>query len=234
MKKRHVLIIFILVAMVGSALLVYKKYKKQPEPAPIEKVSLEETVERIDEAFKAGLLLSVDGQVEQAAEVAPRSLQAWENFVNAFKNKQPEIYNQSRDWEDKLLTILEHQRKADELFKEGNLNEAQVELEQSRLIFKEIKEENNILEISDELLAFYAEIKVITAAKNKNEVAANLNNLKLRFTILKEVNIDKNYSQLMVRLENIIRDLDRLLDGPEFRKAQKELMPTFMELYQKY
>lgn len=233
-KKEHIIILILILAVAITIFFIWKNYGKDEPRAVQKEVILEEVVKEINNAYKMAMLLSGKEKEEEMAKAAPKSLKAWEEFVSAFKDKQPEAYRRTRNWDRKLLEILEHERKADELVKENRLREAQIEMEASRKMFKKIKEENNILNISEEMVALYGATKKVVAANNKEETLENMRDFKLKFTILKAYNIDEEYNQLLFKLEKLIGNIDKLLDGPDFRKAQSELEPVFLELYMEY
>ena len=110
MKKRNLKIVLVLAVLLLAVVIVYVKYKKEPASEPVQEISLEETVERIDQTFKTALLYEANDQEEKIAEVVPESLKAWEEFVSAFKDEQPKEYRRTRNWDRKLLEILEHER----------------------------------------------------------------------------------------------------------------------------
>ncbi|MCK5211149.1 hypothetical protein KAJ89_00445 [Candidatus Parcubacteria bacterium] len=233
-KHIKIIIIFLLIIIFVSVLFIIKQLSKDAPLTVQREVVLEELVKEIDESSKMSILLSFKEPGEETVSAVSESLQAWEKFVFAFKDNQPIEYQKTRDWDRKLMIILEHARKADELVKENKLAEAGEETKMLREIFKKIKEENGILDISDEMIAFYEAGKKVIEAGTREEVALKLPDLKYRFTILKEYSIDEDYDELIKKLEEIIAKLDKFLDGPDFRKAQSELEPVFMELYLKY
>ena len=154
--------------------------------------------------------------------------------MDTYKEKQPIEYKRTRDWDKKLLRILQHEERANELIKESRLDEARAELDASREIFSQIKKENGILDITDELLSFYETIEKVKAANNKQEVLPYLGELKIKFTRLKKYNFDEKYHQLLLKLEMSIGYLDKLLDGPDYKNAQNNLEPIFLEIFMNY
>ncbi len=233
--EKHIkIILFLLIIILISVVFIIQQLSKDVLLPTQKEVVLKELVKEIDNSSKMTILLSLKEPGKETVSAVSESLKAWEKFVFAFKDDQPIEYQKTRDWEKKLIIILEHARKADELVKENKLSQAGEETKMLRKIFKKIKEENGILDISDEMIAFYETGKKITETDTREEVALNLPDLKYRFTVLKEYSIDESYDELMKKLEDIIAKLDKLLDGPDFRKAQSELAPVFMELYLKY
>ena len=238
--EKHIktIILFLLIIILISVVFIIQQLIQQRnKDAPLatqKEVVLEEVVKEIDDTNKMAIFLTLNESDEGTLSAVSASLQTWEKFVFAFKDNQPIEYQKTRDWDRKLITILEHARKADELVKENKLPQAGEETKKIREIFKKIKEENGILDISDEMIAFYEVGKKVTEADTREDVALSLPDLKYRFTVLKEYSIDEDYDQLIKKLEDIIAKLDKFLDGPDFRKAQSELAPVFMELYLEY
>lgn len=236
-KKLSITIILLFLIVVFVFYIIRQQNRSVNTPIVIQsKISLKEAQKEINSvnAQKALLLLSGKEQEEELINIAQKSLKAWEVFVVEFKDNQPKEFERTRDWNRKLTAILEHERKANELTLEGELGLAKKENELAGEIYSKIKKENNILEISDEMLAFYKSIEKIISAEAREDIKKELPELKYNFTVLKEFNIDDKYNELIARLEEIISDLDKLLDGPDFRKAQAELEPVFMELYMGY
>ena len=239
-NKKNLFIVIVLLFLIAAFFVFYvirqRNHNVNPLPVIQPKISLEEALKEINtvNAEKALMLLSGKEQEKELINNTQKSLKAWELFVAAFKNNQPKEFERTQDWNGKLASILAHERKASELTQEGKFDQAMKENEFAKEIYKKIKKENDILEISNEMLAFYESIKKITGAKAREDIKEALPELKYNFTVLKEFSVDDKYSELIARLEKIISDLDRLLDGPDFRKAQAELEPVFMELYLEY
>lgn len=226
------LIVIIVIAIICLVLFIVKNNKKDPVAKEI--VIFEELVSDIDLISKKARLAHKKGEAMDLDIITNESLISWTKFADNFASKRPEEYQKTRDWEKKILLILEHERKADELAKEGKGEKAQAEIEKSRNIFKTIKSENGIVDISEEMLAMYDEVLFISKAEYKIDIEESLLNLKYKFTLLKEYAFDELFDDLLAEMERAIAVLDKSLDGPDFKKAQTNLNILFEDIYMIY
>lgn len=233
LKTKKIIIIAVLIAVLATIGVWYWFNKDKTVEAP-QPITLKEAVENISVSGKRVMLFGLEQDNEGLGQATSESLKAWEVFVKTFKDEQPEEYKRTKDWDKKLLQILKHERKADELFKEGKPDQASKELKESEQIYKRIKEENGITDISEEILAMYDEVQAIARAKKKSEIKEDLLSLKLKYTALKEYEFDNNYKKQMANLEEAIATLDKSLDGPDFQQAQKKLEKIFLAIFEDY
>lgn len=232
MNKKKIVFFLLLLFLITIAYVFFEKGNKKIE-IPKE-VGLEEIVGDIEDVQKGIFIASKKGTEEEVVDVSLASLKAWEVFVTRYKNEQPEEYKKTKSWDRKMLKILEHERKANEYLLEKRYEDSKKEKAISDEMYRTIKKENDIFEISKEMKEFYESMEKVIEADTKEEIENIFPILKLRFTILKEIGIDSEYDEFIGKMEEHIAKLDKFLDGPDFKKAQKELEDAFFEFYKKY
>jgi hypothetical protein len=230
-KKIFLIIIsFLLVLAIAIVFLLKSPQKSSVKDA----VSLTEAMEEINYNYKLLNFPFPELRQESVAFKISRANEAWAIFVNNFQSIQPPEFGRTREWQKKLLAIKEYSTKADELVREKSESAALVEMEKAYAIYSQIKKENNINDMWSETSSFYKISRKVSLVE-KNEVsAAGLTDLKLIFTGIKERLIDDQQEPLIIKLEQAILDIERLLPGPDFKKAQSDLMTSAEEMYWKY
>jgi len=233
-KKNLVIIIILSLFMLAVAMALLLKLR-QIEPAS-ETISLAEAIEELDYSYKLLEFPFPEIRSESAGFKIARAYEAWEVFINAFFNIQPPEFGKTNKWQKKMIAIREYSRKANELAQENNEGAARLQMEKAYGIFAQIKKENNIRDMFTEISSFYGTGRKVGLARSKEEAVTGtgLTDLKLIFTGLKERVVDNEYRRLMAKLEQAILDIERLLPGPDFKKAQSDLISGAEEMYWKY
>ena len=188
-NKKKLLIILLIILLIFSVFNIIKKINNKNKIIIKKEINFKEVEKEINNAYKMTNILSGKEQEQEMINATAKSLSVWELFVGEYKDNQPIEYKKTKNWEKKMTEILRHERKADELIKEKNFIMATKEIDKSKKIFKKIKQENEILDISEEMIAFYKSAQKILDANTKKEVENNLLGLKYNFTVLKEYNI---------------------------------------------
>jgi hypothetical protein len=223
----------VLLLLIFLVIMVFVLRKDKPAVVQ-EETQLEEVVKNIDDIQKNIFIASKTGSEDEIVSVSLSSLLAWETFVSSYKDEQPEEYSRTRDWDRKMIEILKYEKKANEYLLEKRYDDSRMEKEKSDEMYREIKKENGILEISKEMKEFYKAVEKVVEADTKEDILEVFPLLKLRFTILKELGVDNRYDEFIEKMEEYISKLDKLLDGPDFKNAQSELEKAFFELYVEY
>ncbi len=232
-KKNKIYVIaaaLIVLILLGVGVKKYYDSRKQAVP---QEVNYADQVKIADTVYKISQLMPKDEKERSILNNLTDSYSAWKGYVETFKDHQPEQYKKTKDWPKKLYQILEYMRKAEELSKENDPESALQQQAAAQEIFQKIKEENGELVLNADLLLFYDDARKIAIADWK-DVKTMLPDLKYQFTVLKGYRRDENYQRLILNLEDILGRMDRYLDGSDFRAAQSELLPAFLELYKRY
>ncbi len=225
--KKFLIIALIVIVLIAVIFFVTKKEKEAPEI----KINLEEITNNIDNANKN---IAIEVKEDKIINHFGEASKNWQLFYENFKENQPEEYKKSRDWSKKLWEIKVLSAKAYELSLEGDIEAAKFKSAKARDIYLQIKKENNILDMSDELLQFYKQSILLNQAENKAEIIILLPKIKISFVNIKERKNNKEFIVLINKIEKTITDLDRQLDGPDLQQAQKDILILAKELYLNY
>ena len=134
-NKKIKLFLFLFVVFFGIMIFIIFFRGQSKKPEILKDVNFTESVKRINNSQKMMAILSGKKKEEEMVKAAPELLKAWKEFAVVFKDNQPKEYQRTRNWEEKLLIILEYARKADELVKEKRFSEAQKETEELRKMY---------------------------------------------------------------------------------------------------
>jgi hypothetical protein len=227
-KKIIFLLILIFIVLAVCFCFCFFFFKDKKIAMEIPAASLEEIENNIDSSNKK-IKISLD--INDLQNSLLLISKGWNNFYNNYKNNTPEKYKRTRDFDKKIWEINNISAKAYELSLEGKNDEAKAEADKAREMYLQIKKENNILDISNELYSFYVQASLVSIAENKEEIAPLLPELKIQFAGIKEKKQDKNYSSAIEAIEKLIIKLDRQLDGPELWEAQKDILLLAKKLF---
>jgi hypothetical protein len=230
LKKYLALAICGLLLLVAAAwMIAFRSERPVEQPSSLAEVvaELEYSLKLLDYPFP-------DERLETASEKISLASAAWEKFIRFYGIVQPPEYGQTRDWAKKMAIIKKYASKANELALENRTEEAVAEIRKAFAVFRKIKEDNNIFSLADEILIFYQSARLVGKVGSKAEAEMKLDDLKLAFTALKERASAPKYEFLLAKLERAIMDIERLLPGPDFKKAQSDLLAGAEELYWQY
>jgi hypothetical protein len=205
---------------------------KKPENES--RLNFTDAVEEIDRAYKELKLSDLDTAGEETVSKIKKLNDAMVAFVDAFGSRPPTALERTRDWVKKITEIGKDTKKTEELLGEGNCTDARAEVEKAYGIFRQIKRENFIGDKTDTLFAFYQAGIAVANASSKEAAVDQLPSLKLIFTDIKEKNNDKRYVSLMAQTEKAIGDIEKLLPGPDFLRAQSDLKTLVHTIYLDY
>ena len=196
-----------------------------------EKGSFDARVAEFNEVYKKALLTTGQGKTEEAAATAKQADDLWIKIFNDFVNNPPKEYRGTEDWVEKMKGLSSLVMEADEKVGQGDLEEAHEKLETVRKNLKELRAENKIRSISDDMLAFHDVMEEITAMESRAEAEQRMADLKITFTVLKEYNEgDAKYEEMVKKLENVISEVDTSTEE-NFKEKRDKLKPAFIALY---
>lgn len=205
-----------------------------PEKPAKHMISLSDAVAEIEYCRKLLKYPFPEERHETTRDKIGMAFRAWEIFIDSFGVNQPPEYGQSKNWPKEMTTIREHSRKANELIGESKETEAIAEMDKAYEIYLEIKKENKIDDRFDQTMEFYILSRQVGKSPDKEGTKSKLNDLKLVFTDLKQAKVDTEYSRLVTILELAIMDIERLLPGPDFKRAQAKLLSCAEALFWQY
>jgi len=235
MNKKNTTILFLLIFVtVSGAAFLYSKIRVPKEKMAEQTIDWAAFGSEIEAADKNIRLSEALGEIEKTGPALTRARAAWEEAAVSFPSSPPAALAKTRDWPEKLSAMLEQIRRADELARENDFLSAGEEYRKYREIYSAIRVKNNIMDLSDDLLAMYLAGDKASRQATREAMAADLDELKQIFTEIKELAIDDRYEALMAELELTILDLGRLLPGPDWQKAKNRLEPLCRELYFAY
>lgn len=159
---------------------------------------------------------------------------AWEEFFQAQKLEQCQFLDRSRQTDKHLYIINEQLRQAKEAELEKKPEAAAEFFLAAGKELSALKKDNALFEADDIFLDLYPDLEDVRLAKDKAGASASLENLKLKYTQLKQYAVNQDYQDRLADLEEQIAVLDRSFYGPDFVLAQERLAEYFLELYFNY
>jgi len=195
-----------------------------------EKGNFEDLLKRFEENQKASLIFSNRGDQKLALDNSSKSLSIWRMIYSEFKTSPPIEYKETINWPKRLELIFESCINSNNLIRNNELGQAAESLDKIRRTVRDMREENNIKHLNDQLLYFYDSLSPVVLAKDKEESAPYLQELKINFLLLKELNISNKYNKKILEIEQAIAGIDKLI-ASDFKKAQTDLAFLFEELY---
>ena len=180
--------------------------------------------------YKKTLVFSRRGDLKHAQINSKKSLEAWESVYKNFKDKQDSEYINTIYWKKNLEIIYEINIKSNSLIDNKKLNEANLELLKIRIILREMRKENNILSVNDQMLDFYDSFLPVISANKKSETIEYMQDMKLDFLEIKEIYSGQEHGSGIKKIEGALSGIDRLV-ASDFRDAQKDLLVYFEDLY---
>lgn len=174
------------------------------------------------------------GDLEGSLSRTEEAYRLWERLDRNHRSNKPEEYKNTKDWQSFMLSVSGRLKSAKELAQKKNLEEAGAEINSVMKLLREVRSQNGINDYSEELLSFYEIADRVSRANKKIEIEPYMPELKIAFTYIKELDLDTSLQKTLIEMEEKIGELDKLLDGPDFKRAQARLLKLFFELYFKY
>lgn len=201
------------------------------EEKALKKDSFDVRVSKFNEVYKKALLSTGQENAEEAAETTKEAFNLWIKIFNDFVNNQPKEYRATKDWIEKMKSLSSLVLASESMVEKGELKEAHEKLEIVRKNLKELRVENKIRSISDDMLTFHNVMEEVIAKKSRAEAESKMADLKISFTILKEYNEgDVKYEEMIKKLENVISEVDTSIEE-NFKEKRDKLKPAFIALY---
>ncbi len=166
-------------------------------------------------------------------EQTKQTLTSWENIVSKYKGKIVEKFSNTNDLDSKLLAIEEYIKKADSMLTNAEFAEAHEQLEMVRKSIFEIRQENWIQSISDDMLVVHNVMEnIVNEADSKNLEDYSL--IKEWISKLKIYNTDnEEYIKMLLDYEYLVNRLETS-SWDEYKIILEELKPSFIKMYLKF
>lgn len=238
-KQTYIVIIFFVILSLSYAWWYNRGQEARTvEPELISKEKQVITYVKIESDFNAvfkRLLIAIEEEDgEEANYLAKEAYKKWAQAMNGFFAKAPAEYRKTNNWEKYLSNTEKELEKIVQSLDNKNFLQAEGAANQILFATQSVREENKYYELRDKVIKFKEPVDKVASANSKAEISKNLEELKIDFTILKAEQVDKQYENSIIQLENIIATIDRQSDGPELKTAQKELASIFRKLYLQY
>ncbi len=178
------------------------------------------------------IIISLERRDDEIINISNKALEIWSLVHSKFKNKQIVEYSNTKDWAKKLELIYEASISANNYILDKKFDEAYFELDMIRRQLRNMRRENNIININDQMLDFFDSLQPVVQAEKKEKTKEYMQSLKLNFLSLKELNRGDTYNNNILIIEKAISGIDRLV-ASDFRRSQLELDLGFQELYLK-
>ena len=231
-KKFIIALVVILVAG-GAVYYLWQILQPQaPVVAPV--VGFDELEANFNASLRGAMVALWQGDNGTLVRDTAESFQAWQTIMKRYRYQSPEKYTQVENWEELSGNISDQLEQAAEAAIRGDDQETTDALMAANGVWAEIRGKNTGADITGQLQDFYRLAKNISEAPDKARTVANLNELKLVYTHLKEYRLSDDYGRILSAIGVDIQTLDRSLDGPDFKQAQVRLLTDFYQLYLGY
>ncbi|MBU4216673.1 hypothetical protein L6270_00800 [Candidatus Parcubacteria bacterium] len=236
-KKVIIVAVTIFVLIVFFALVSYLTKRNAQNNLPtvvVNDTSFDGQVKDFNEIYKKTLVALNDNKKDVAEKGMQEVLAYWLVIEKNFINSKPKEYITTRNWEEKIDSITDLNRLANDLMQSGDYVGAYDQLAKVRQKIKQLREENRVKNISNNFLSLSDEVDKITKIENREEVLKALPMLKINFTEAKEFYPgDQVYQTMMVGFAEVISDIENSSDTT-YKKNRDRLKPSFLEIYLKF
>lgn len=182
--------------------------------------------------YKKVLFATGQGKEESSRELIGQTRTAWQGIA-AYKDAQPATYAETEAWRGKLQNIENTLRTAERKIEEGDLAAAHELLEDVRADFRLLRQENDIVYLTDLLLAFHDAMEEAIegdVAAREGQTEKLQKTLVPLLTWTERTEDDNAYQDLIHELEAIASSLPEL-DDEAYRVEVVKLKPIFINLY---
>lgn len=155
--------------------------------------------------------------------------EAGDEIAKRYSKNKPIEYSKTSEWEKELVDIAMQSKKINELVKEKNLAQTRELVNNVRFKLQKIRRENNIKNISDDMLDLQVAVDRLNAESQKKQSLDAINDFKFNFTKLKEYRLGEEYDKIISEIEAVISQVD-YTTGSSFESAKQKLKPLFIKL----
>lgn len=200
----------------------------------VENQSFEDAVYNFNKLYKEALLGSRSGKSEGLVDACRGAYGSWQMLVSDHAQKQPPEFKRTNDWVLSLKSIENTLEESLEAALRSERELANEKLEEARKALFDLRRENAIKNISDDMLLFEEAIDKVVVIEIKDEAAIFMADLKIKFTVLKEYNQNNSkYREMIKEIENIVGGMDSA-SGRAWAKEKTRLKPSFLALFKEF
>lgn len=200
----------------------------------VKNIIFDERLEEFNKIYKKALLLTGQENTEEAVKTTKEAYDLWIVIFNDFVNNQPKEYRETRDWALRMKSLSSEIVAAESFAERGEMKEAHEKLELVRKNIREIREENNIKNISSDMLVFHDIMEELLLIKTKAEAETKIVELKISFATLKSYNYGNlEYEEMIQKLEKAISEIDNSTEDI-FKEKSEKLKPIFVDFYMQF
>ncbi len=183
--------------------------------------------------YKPALLATAKEDLSKVDQAMKKADQAREIIRPLYENNELTDFAKSEDPESKLDQIAKHIKDASALVAEKKYEDAHEELEQVRKKLFNLRQENNIPSISDDLLIFHDIMEEVIESEKKDK--EEIKKLQEALEPLAKYNANNAiYKAALDSLQKAVDELGYRDAGEEYKKAITDLKPAFINLYIKF
>jgi hypothetical protein len=235
MKKIYLMSLLITVLLVGGCSIGKKDSSPININNNIKKDSIDiktfdGQVKEFNEVYKKALFATGKEKKEESKKNMSMSLSLWQKVVDNFKEQQPNEYKSTLDWGGSLDEILALEKSADKLVKEEKFQEAHEELEVVRKKLKELRQDNNVKNISDDMLIFHDIMEEVIEIESLDKAKGHFDELVLSFSELRKYAFGSKYEEKLKKLEKALMDIVGS-SKDDFKENRDKIKPLFIDIY---
>lgn len=230
--RKKLTYIIIVTGLFFGGYFLYDHFK--PAPASFPSLGCEEHYRRFERIFRDIRLRQAvyPGQPEEV--IFEGLAKPWDAFYALRKNADCELRPPDKDAEKAIYLLNDYIQKTNEFYLEKDLPAAAANFNKAASSLRQYKQNNNIFYVDDILLEMYPSLIKVNIATGKKEAGMYLEDLKFKFTGLKQYNEISEFTALVSQMEQNIAALDRLLWGLEYIAAKEKILDLFLEMYYGY
>jgi len=155
----------------------------------------------------------------------------WQSVTPSFRSAAPAPSAITNKWPDKMSRLDSWLAEADRQAQEKNYARAADQINQALSLAAEILADKRQADPSAAWLDFYRAYQPIIALSSKNDIAPYWEEIKFRFTALKQFPLGAQYERTLADLEAAIGQMDKSLDGPDFLAAKEKINIIFLGFF---
>jgi len=243
MNKKTLIIIFIILALI-SVFLYFFIFKQTEEinkteekeeiiEIPARPQSVDEGLKSFNQAYKLAQISTFYYNNYNAKEATKKAIAVWQDFTDEFLNGPDSDYTNIDKWDEKLEQVFLLSKEAKDLQDQNQMKKASQKLDEARKIITLITTNKEDYKLDNELFFLFIQIKKASDSNDVEETKKILQEIKLDFTIVKDLLKEKNSSPEILSLEKAIAQME-LASQTTLTKYQSGLIPAFLKVYEKY
>jgi hypothetical protein len=245
MKKKYsfVLIVFLIILICLLVYFIFQRPNKQEMITPEtkqDKVVIPARPNTFNEGrnvfidtVKLARIASLKNNQEDTKNYTKQAFILWRDVVNEFINNPPNNIHDKKKWVNNINNIYESIQEADQLIKDSKFTLATDKLDESRLLLNNLGDQKTSDKIERKLFPLLISVKKIDQASDLSEARKYLEELKLAYTEIKNIQTEEDFKELCQNFEDVLSEVDNATTAT-FARAQKKLMPAFLAIYEKY